>query len=199
MVSESPRQFNTSEPSDGNGSSSTGTQGAINKGAEIDVSTHTGPAAWKQRIRVPAHGELERQRVSNDNPRGRLRGRRDGVCGSCGNDTRVSRLGRGMQEHVEMGTNVQMAELQCSRQSNDQGYVVVAQTALSFDRICRALRWWRVRGHWARGDATGQGSVVVHVKLEKMEELVRDEVERAVHVLFHAKVELERSASLIAG
>lgn len=49
----------------------------------------------------------------------------------------------------------------------------------------------------ARGEAAGEGCVAVHVELEKVEEGVADEGDRAVEFRLNTVLELERLACLV--
>lgn len=87
-----------------------------------------------------------------------------------------------------------MRELKRTRQSDDERYVLAAQTALSFyfevflsragvARFKRRSRW-----EWSLRDSTREWRVVVYVILEQVEEAVVDKVDCAVYVLFNAEV-----------
>jgi len=107
-----------------------------------------------------------------------------------------------MNQHIHARSNVQMAELQRTSQRNYHWRVDVTQTALAIGILCCSLLKFifqcagreRLRGYTA-----GQGSVVVDVELQQVEERVVDKVDCAVDVLFYTKEKLERTACFVAG
>ena len=107
-----------------------------------------------------------------------------------------------MHQHIHARSNMQVAELQRTSQRNDHWRVDVAQTALAIGILrCSLLEFiLQCAGRERlRGYAAGQGSVVVDVELQQVEEWVVDEVDCAVDVLFYAEEELEREACFVAG
>lgn len=105
-----------------------------------------------------------------------------------------------MQQHVHTRADVQVTELQCPRQGNDQRRIYLAQAALSiclilcplFKLVFQYRRWERCRGYSAC-----QWRIVVDVELEEMEERIVDEIDGAIDVLFYSKYQLEGSSSFI--
>jgi hypothetical protein len=194
------RQLHASEVCHADSSARQCTNHAVHQSAESQVSSHARPTAWKLGGRIPSHTELQRQRIANNDPRRRLA--RDAVrCRGC-DGPRRNRLRRRMHQHIHARSNVQMAELQRTGQRNDHWRVDVAQTALAigilrcslFEFIFQCAGRERLRGY-----AAGQGSVVVDVELQQVEERVVDEVDCAIDVLFYAEEELERAACFVAG
>lgn len=53
-------------------------------------------------------------------------------------------------------------------------------------------------GEGLRGDAAGEGGVVVDVEFEEMEEFISYKVYGAVHVFFDAKEEFEGATGFVA-
>lgn len=107
-----------------------------------------------------------------------------------------------MHQHIHARGNVQVAELQRASQRDYHRRVDVTQTALTIGLLrCSLLEFiFQYAGRERlRGYAAGQGSVVVDVELQQVEERVIDKVDRAIDVLFYAKEELERTASFVAG
>jgi hypothetical protein len=75
-------------------------------------------------------------------------------------------LGRRMQEEVEMGGYVEVAELQCAGESEDQGHVFLPE----FGGEGLVVVGWVDVCWWARGYAAGERRVVVDVEFEEVEE-----------------------------
>jgi len=194
------RQLHTSEVCHTDSSARQSTDHAVHQSAESQVSSHTRPTAWKLGGGVPPYAELQRQRIANNNPRGRLA--RDAVR-SCGcNGSWRNRLRRRMNQHIHACSNMQVAELQCTSQRDHHWRVDLTQTALAIGILrCSLLELiFQCAGReWLRGYAAGQGSVVVDIELQKVEERVVDEVDCAVDVLLYAKEKLERTAGFVAG
>jgi hypothetical protein len=95
-----------------------------------------------------------------------------------------------------------VAELQRTSQRNYHWRIDVAQTALAIGVLCCSLLEFIFQcagRERLRGYAAGQGSVVVDVELQQVEERVVDKVDRAVDVLLYAEKKLERAACFVAG
>jgi hypothetical protein len=163
------------------------------------MSTNTRPSTRQLSSRIPPHAKLQRQGITNNDPRGRLA--RNAVRSRRSNRSSRNGFGRRVDQHVHARGHVQVTELQSAGQRDDHGCVDVAQAALA---IC-VFRGtfleliFQCAGRERLGRyAAGQRRVVVDVEFQQVEERVVDEVDRAVDVLFYAEEELERAAGLIA-
>jgi hypothetical protein len=194
------RQLHTSEICHTDSGARQSTNHAVHQSAESQVSSNTSPTAWKLSGGVPPHAELQRQRVANNDPRGRLA--RDAVR-SCGcNRSWRHRLRRRVHKHIHACSNVQVAELQRTGQRDYHWRVDLTQAALAIGILCCSLLEliFQCAGRERlRGYAAGQGSVVVDVELQQVEERVVDKVDCAVDVLLYAEEKLERAAGFVAG
>ena len=194
------RQLHTSEVCHTDSSARQSTDHAVHQSAESQVSSYTRPTTWKLGGGIPPHTELQRQRIANNDPRGRLA--RDAVR-SCGcNGSWRNRLRRCMNQHIHARSNVQVAELQRASQRDYHWRVDFAQTALAIGILCCSLLEliFQCAGRERlRRYAAGQRCIVVDVKLQQVEERVVDEVDCAVDVLLYAEEKLERSACFVAG
>ena len=163
------------------------------------MSSNTSPTTRQLSGRIPPHAELQRQRIANDNP-GRWLAR-DAVRSRSRNRSRRNRLGRCVNQHIHAGSNMQVAKLQRTSQRDNHRRVDIAQAALS---VCvlrgtlLELIFQCAGREGLRRYAAGQRRVVVDVEFQQVEERVIDKVDRAVDILFHAKEELQRTASFIA-
>jgi hypothetical protein len=104
-----------------------------------------------------------------------------------------------VQEDVHMRADMQMAQLQRAREGKNQRHKLLSFFELE---LCCCFGIQRVQGDgiwWAGGQAAGQRSVVVDVKLEEVEEGVVDGVDGAVELGFYPVVELEGEAGFFAG
>ncbi len=105
-----------------------------------------------------------------------------------------------MHQHIQIRADVQMAQLQRTRQRDYHGRIHLTQTALSVCVVRRSSfellhkQRWRYR---FRRDATCQRRIVVDVELEEVEEGVVYEVYRAVDILLDAEEEFEGSSCLV--
>lgn len=200
MALQSTRQFHASKVSHANSSTGQGTDDAVHQCTESQMSSDTCPSTGQLCVGIPSHAELQRQCVSNDNSGGRLARNTVGSCSS--NRSRRNRLGRSVHQHIHARSDVQVAELQRTSQSDHHGRVDLAQAALAIGVFrCSLLKLFfagagRERLRW---DAAGQWRIIVDVEFQQMEERVVDKVNRAVDILFYAKEELERAAGFIAG
>jgi len=108
-------------------------------------------------------------------------------------------FGDTMQQDIQMRADMQMALLQGARESKNQRHELLALLELE---LRRSLRVQRVQGDgdWgARGQAAGQGGVVVDVELEEVVEGVVNGVDGAVEVGFYAIAELEGLPGFLTG
>lgn len=149
--------------------------------------------------REPADAEAEGQRVANDKAVGgaaaaaRVRDRAGAVGSAAVEHAAVARLdvllGPTVQQHVHVGADVHVAQLQRAGQREDQRDVLLRRRLLAhhLDVLGRA-----------RGQAARQGRVAVDVELEQVEEGVADRGDGAVQLRLDAVVELERLARLVA-
>jgi hypothetical protein len=107
-----------------------------------------------------------------------------------------------MHQHIHARSNVQVAELQRTSECDYHWRVYFTQAALAIGILrCSLLELiFQCAGRERLcGYATGQGSVVVDVELQQVEERVVDKVDCAVDVLLYAEEKLERSAGFVAG
>lgn len=91
---------------------------------------------------------------------------------------------------------MEVAQLERSRKSNNQGYEFIAQASLSLDRVAvlitdgGCMRPCRYPAcEWA---------VVVDVILQEVKEWIRNKVNRAVEILLDSKIQLQGSSGLVA-
>lgn len=106
-----------------------------------------------------------------------------------------------MGQHVQMCSNVQVAQLKRASQRDDHRRVDVAQATLAICLFCSTLLelFFQCAGRERLCRyAAGQGCVIVDVELEQVEEWVVDKVNCAVDILFYAEEELQGTAGFIA-
>jgi len=193
------RQLHTPEVCHTDSSTRQSTDHAVHQSTESQVSSNTRPTAWELGGGIPPHAELQRQRITNNDPCRRLARNAVRSCGCDG--SRRDRLRRRVHQHVHARSNVQVTELQRTSQRNDHWRVNVTQTALAIGILrCSLLEFIFQCAGWEglRGYAAGQRSVVVDVELQQVEEWVVDKVDCAVDVLLYAEEKLEWSAGFIA-
>lgn len=99
-------------------------------------------------------------------------------------------LGHAVQQHVHVGADVHVAQLQGAGEGEDEGDVLLRGQLLADDLDV---------GGRAGGQAAGERRVVVDVELEQVEEGVGDEGDGAVELRLDAVLELQRLAGLVAG
>lgn len=200
MALQPPRQLHTSEVRHADRRARKRRNQTVHQRTERQMPSHTRPTRRKLRIRIPPHTELQRQRITNHNPRRRIPRNRIGRRSR--NSPRRHTLRRSMHQHIQTTTHMQMAQLQRPRQRNNHWRINLTQTALSIRHIRRPLLklfLQRARRQGFGRDAAGKGSIVVDVEFEQVEERVVDEVEGAVDFLFDAEEEFERAAGFVAG
>lgn len=175
---------------------------AVEDGARVDVAAHARPldlalGLGQGRGREPAHAERQGQRVADDQALGLAAlhvAERAGAVGDARvQDARVVRvdvvLRRRVQQHVEVGADVQVALLQGARERKHQRDVLLLVGGLADGLDVR-------RG--PRRQAAGQGRVAVDVELEQVEEGVVDHGDGAIDLALVAVAELERLGRLVA-
>lgn len=199
MALQPTRQLHTPEISHTNSSTSQSANHTVHQCAESQMSSNASPPTRQLRVGIPSHAELQRQRITNNDPRRRVA--RNAVRSGSRNGSRRDGLGRRVDENIHARRNVQMAQLQRTSQRDDHGSVYLAQAALAICILCSALLeliFQRAGRERLGRYAASQRRVVVNVELQQMKERVIDEIDCAVDVLFHAKEELERAAGFIA-
>lgn len=199
MALQPPRQLDASEVRHADGRARQSADHAVDQCAESQVAADARPAAGQLRVGIPPHAELQRQGITNHNPRRWLS--RNTVRSRRRNRARSLRFGRRVHQHVHARGDVQVAQLQRTRQRDHHGRINIAQTALAVRLFRRALLELILQSAGREGlggYAAGERRVVVDVELEQVEERVVDEVDRAVDLLLHAEEELQRPAGLVA-
>lgn len=182
-----PRQLHAPKPRKAHRRCGARAQHAIHHRAHIHVATHARPLARQYGVRVPADAQPQRQAIPNNDlgVAGRVR---DAVRGGGVDGAGCDGAGRGVDEHVEVVRDVQVAELEGAGQGDDERGEAAALGAHgaallrdSVDAVFAAVAIGGLRER-VRGDAACQGRVVVDVEFEQVEQGVRDEVDGAVHV-----------------
>lgn len=106
-----------------------------------------------------------------------------------------------MDQNIQARAHMKMTELQCSSQSNNHGCVYLTQTALPVRIVCRSLLVLLFEGggrkRFGRNSA-GERHIIMHIKLQQVEERVVYEIDRAIDILLHAEQQLQRSTGLVA-
>lgn len=174
----------------------------VEDSARVDVAAqplplHLALRLGQRRRREPAHGEAQRQRVTNDElasvGAGHVAQGARAVCDARVEDTAVVRtvvvLRRAVQQHIEVRADVHMAQLQRASQRKDERDVFLLGYFLADD--------FAVDGR-TRGQPAGQGGVAVNVEFEEVEEGIADEGNRAVDLALGAVVEFKGLVGLFA-
>jgi len=189
---------------------------AVEDGAGVDVSAHAAPLdlaldARQGRRREPADAQLEGQRVVNDQPRAAAPAQRSlaapvfagrravdeverarAVGGGAVDDAAVLLvdvvLGHAVQQHVEPGAHVHVAQLEGAGQREHERDVLLLPPLVPLGRV-------RER---PGGDPAGERRVGVQVELEQVVQGVVDGRDGAFNLALDAVAELERAARLVA-
>ena len=109
MILQSPRQLNAPEVCDTYRRRCQRSQEAVHNSTERQVSPHACPPTRQKRIRIPPHTELQRQRISDNNPARRIS--RDTVCRRSSYRTRRNPFWRSMHQHIHMRRHMQVTQL----------------------------------------------------------------------------------------
>jgi len=153
MRFESPRQLHASKVRYTYRRRRARAQQAIKHRTQIQMPSHTHPPTRQTRRRIPAYAELQRQAIPNHDFC--VLGQVAHAVGCCAvDDAGSGGLGRGVQEDIEVVGDVQVGELEDSRQGDDERDVVYVCGAHGADLVVGVVEGGKV-GYGEGGDAAG--------------------------------------------
>lgn len=139
-----------------------------------------GRARGQVRRGIPPHAQLKRERIADHDACAPAGEAGDAVCNG-GEDVGIfgHEVGRGVQEDVEAGGNVEVGFLQGSGEGEDEGDVVVLTDG---ERCAAHGDGSGGRDQRVGGDSTGERGIVVDVEFQEMEKGVGDFGDGAIDI-----------------